>query len=229
MSPDGNSNTSRSLREIELEVLRRRARMDAPTLGTTAAGTSRPPGRSFSPLSARKAQHRRKQPMGLRTVVGRVKLKVWQGQDPQDKHWGCPIREQWGLRAHQQMSPALEEKLAFTATLVGSYEATSLVAAHWGCPVNDSVVHALVQRAGAKAVASEAATAPATGPAKGATTCGFAIGGADARWLVGAFSRAWVGNKENQQRARSMARNKEWSLLPARAVRTNRRRPRAHL
>ena len=89
--------------------------------------------------------------MGLRTVAGRVKLKVWHGQDPQNKHWGCPIRERWGLSAHQQMSPALEEKLAFTATLAGSYEATGLVAAKWGCQVDDSVIHALVQRVGSKA------------------------------------------------------------------------------
>lgn len=91
--------------------------------------------------------------MTLRSVVGRVKVQVWHGQDPQDKHWGCPIRERWGLRAHQQMSPALEEKLAFTATLAGSYEATSLVAAQWGCPVDGSVIHALVQRLGSKAEA----------------------------------------------------------------------------
>ena len=49
------------------------------------------------------------------------------------------------------MSPALEEKLAFTATLAGSYEATALVAGKWGCPVDDSVIHALVQRVGSKA------------------------------------------------------------------------------
>ena len=91
--------------------------------------------------------------MGLRTVVGRVKLRVWQGQDPEDKHWGCPIRERWGLGAHQQMSPALEEKLAFTATLAGSYAAAGLVAGKWGCTVDDSVIHALVQRAGSKAEA----------------------------------------------------------------------------
>jgi hypothetical protein len=91
--------------------------------------------------------------MGLRTAVGGVKLKVWHGQDPRDKHWGCPIRERWGLSAHQQMSPALEEKLAFTATLAGSYEATGLVAAKWGCQVDDSVIHALVQRVGSKAEA----------------------------------------------------------------------------
>jgi len=55
--------------------------------------------------------------MTLRSVVGVVRLAVWHGQDPTDKHWGCPIRERWGLRAHQQMSLVLEEKLAFTATL----------------------------------------------------------------------------------------------------------------
>ena len=86
--------------------------------------------------------------MRLRTVVGVVKVVVWHGKDPVDKHWGCPIRERWGLRAHQQMSPALEEKVAFTATLVGSYEAAEKVAGKWGCPVDDSVIHALVQRVG---------------------------------------------------------------------------------
>lgn len=91
--------------------------------------------------------------MTLRSVVGRVRLEVAHGQDPQDKHWGCPIREQWGLRAHQQMSPALEQKLAFTATLVGSYEAAGQEAANWNCPVDDSVIHALVQRLGSKAEA----------------------------------------------------------------------------
>jgi hypothetical protein len=91
--------------------------------------------------------------MGLRTVVGRVRLEVWHGQDPADKHWGCPIRERWGLRPHQQMSSVLEEKLAFTATLAGSYEAAAEVAGKWGCPVDDSLIHALVQRAGSLAEA----------------------------------------------------------------------------
>jgi len=91
--------------------------------------------------------------MEPRTVVGQVKLEVWQGQDPEDRPWGCPIRESWGLRAHQQMSPVLEEKLAFTGTLAGSYGAAGLVAGKWGCAVDDSVIHALVQRTGSKAEA----------------------------------------------------------------------------
>ena len=105
----------------------------------------------FSPLSGRKAHHRRKEAMSLRTVVGVVKVVVWHGKDPTDKRWGCPIRERWGLRAHQQMSPALEEKLAFTATLTLSYEGAAKVASKWGCEADDSVIHSLVQRLGNKA------------------------------------------------------------------------------
>jgi hypothetical protein len=91
--------------------------------------------------------------MSLRTVVGVVRMLVWQGKDPSDKHWGCPIREGWGQRARQQMSPALEERVTFTATLAGSYDAAAQVAGKWGCPVDDSVIHALVQRVGSQAQA----------------------------------------------------------------------------
>lgn len=108
-------------------------------------------GAEFFPLSGRKAHHRRKETMHLRTGVGPVRLQVWHGQDPQDQHWGIPIREAWRLQAHQQMSPALEDKLAFTGTLAGSYEAAALVAGKWGCAVDGSVIHALVQRLGNRA------------------------------------------------------------------------------
>lgn len=89
--------------------------------------------------------------MTMRSVVGEVRFEVCHGQDPSDGHWGCPIRERWGLEAHQQMSPALEQKLAFSATLVGSYEAAAQEASNWGCRVDHSVIHALVQRRGAQA------------------------------------------------------------------------------
>ena len=89
--------------------------------------------------------------MHLRTVVGVVELTIWQGQDPEDGHWGCPIRECWALGPHREMSPALEEKLAFTATLAGSYADAALLAEKWGCEVDDSVIHGLVQRLGRQA------------------------------------------------------------------------------
>jgi len=63
------------------------------------------------------------------------------------------MRERWGLSPHQQMSPVLEQKLAFSATLVGSYEAAAQEAANWDCPVGASVIYALVQRVGGRAEA----------------------------------------------------------------------------
>ena len=61
------------------------------------------------------------------------------------------MRELWGLGSHDRMSPVLEEKLCFTATLTGSYEAASQVAQKWGVDVDDSTIHAHVQKAGIRA------------------------------------------------------------------------------
>ena len=91
--------------------------------------------------------------MRLRTGVGLVELVVLHGQDPGDRHWGCPIRERWGLSAHQQLSLGLEDKLAFTVTATPSYEDAAAVAGQWGVSVDDSTLHALTQRLGAKAEA----------------------------------------------------------------------------
>lgn len=91
--------------------------------------------------------------MQLRTGVGVIELQVLHGQDPDDEHWGCPIREHWGLTSHQQLSLALEDKLAFTVTATGSYEEAAALANKWGVSVDDSTLHALTQRLGAKAEA----------------------------------------------------------------------------
>lgn len=105
----------------------------------------------FSPLSGQRLVHRRTQPMQLHTSVGVIKLQVLHGQDPADKHWGCPVREHWGLTCHQQLSLALEDKLAFTVTATASYEEAAAVAQKWGVTVSDSSLHALTQRLGARA------------------------------------------------------------------------------
>jgi hypothetical protein len=89
--------------------------------------------------------------MRLRTAFGTVELGVWRGKNPRDGSWGCPIRQWWGLTAHQQLSPALEDKLAYFATVTGSYEAAAKLSAKVGYPVEDSTVHALVQRLGSRA------------------------------------------------------------------------------
>jgi hypothetical protein len=120
----------------------------------------------FFPLTGRKAHHRKQAKMHLRSVVGVVELEVWHGKDPQNQHWGCPIRERWGLRAHQQMSPALEERLAFTATLARTYQGAAELATQWGCAVDDSGIHELVQRLGSKAEAQTQARLKAWPPEK---------------------------------------------------------------
>jgi hypothetical protein len=89
--------------------------------------------------------------MHLRTSFGPVALSVWHGKDSADGHWGCPMRERWGLSAHQQLSPALEDKLAYFGTVTVSYEAAAKLAAKVGIGVEDSTIGALVQRLGAKA------------------------------------------------------------------------------
>jgi hypothetical protein len=107
----------------------------------------------FFPQSGRKAWHRHREKMRLRTAFGVVALAVWRGKNPADGHWGCPMRQHWGLTPHQQLSPALEDKLAYFATVTGSYEAAAKLAAKVGCLVEDSTICALVQRLGARAEA----------------------------------------------------------------------------
>jgi hypothetical protein len=89
--------------------------------------------------------------MQLRSASGVIKIKVWYGLDPGSGCWGCPVRQRWGLEAHQEMSPALEERLAFTVTATLSYELAAAVARKHNCPADDSTLHCLTQRVGARA------------------------------------------------------------------------------
>lgn len=102
--------------------------------------------------------------MRLRTGVGVVELRVLHGQDPGDRHWGCPIREHWGLSQHQQLSLALEDKLAFTVTATPSYAEAAAVADKWGVSVTASTLHTLSQKLGAKAEARTQAALAAMPP-----------------------------------------------------------------
>ena len=89
--------------------------------------------------------------MELRSGSGVVKIKVWYGLDPGTGRWGCPMRQRWGLGPHQEMSPALEDRLAFTVSATLSYEIAAAVGRKYNCPVDDSTLHALTQRLGARA------------------------------------------------------------------------------
>jgi hypothetical protein len=95
--------------------------------------------------------------MVLATTVGPVQIETVYGQDPDSGQWLNPMREVWGLSAQQTMSPVLEERLCFTATLSGSFEKASLLAGKWGSPVDDATIHSHVAKAGARAQAQACA------------------------------------------------------------------------
>ena len=96
-------------------------------------------------------KQRRRRPLTLRSEFGDVRLVVDYGQSPQTGQWCCPVRLAWHLGPHQKITPGYAEKLCFTATATGSYEEAAQVASQWSQSIDDSTVHALVQRAGARA------------------------------------------------------------------------------
>lgn len=102
----------------------------------------------FFPLRQRK---RRK--LTLRSEFGDVELTVDYGQAAQSGQWLCPVQVLWGLRPHQKITPGYAQKLCFTVTATGCYAEAAAVASQWGVPVDDSTLHALVQRIGARAEA----------------------------------------------------------------------------
>lgn len=105
------------------------------------------------PQGSHRLVHRRKRKLTLRTQTGEVVVETDYGQDKESGQWLCPQREIWGVGAHQKITPRLQDKLAFTVTATGCYEEAAALSAKWGCPIDDSTLHALVQRAGAKAEA----------------------------------------------------------------------------
>ena len=96
-------------------------------------------------------KQRRRRPLTLRSELGDVKLVVDYGQDPATGRWCCPVREAWHLGPHEKITPGLAEKLCFTVTATGSYAEAAQVASKWAQGVDDSTLHALVQRTGARA------------------------------------------------------------------------------
>jgi len=140
-----------SLREMELEVeaegreWMRRGLRKSLQAQTTATRSFPPRATQGAPSAAADdaATH------GLRRGrAGGVARK-----NPADGTWGIPIRQQWGLGPHQQLSPALGRPAGLLChgdrLVCGGRQAVGQV----GCPVEDSTLQALVQRLGARAEA----------------------------------------------------------------------------
>ena len=86
--------------------------------------------------------------LGLDTVVGKVELKVHHGYCPEEEAWVCPTRVAWGLKPYERKTPELRARLAYTATVVGSYAEAEKLATIWGTPVSDTSIHQCVQELG---------------------------------------------------------------------------------
>ena len=99
----------------------------------------------------------RRRAMKLDTVVGPVELKVRHGYCPQ-RGWICPAREAWDLEPYQRKTPELQARLAYTASVVGSYAEAETMATTWGTPVSDTCIHQQVQGLGQQIQALELPT-----------------------------------------------------------------------
>jgi len=96
-------------------------------------------------------RERRRRVKSLRSLHGPIELNLWYGREGSDGRWGCPLLESWGIQAHQQWTPAAQRRLASTAATSLTYAEAAELMAEWGLAVTDSTLHALVQKAGAKA------------------------------------------------------------------------------
>lgn len=105
----------------------------------------------FCPESGEPLQRRKRQRLSLMTCVGTLVLKTWRGYSPALQRWVNPARVRWGLQPRQRLSPELQSRLGFTATVAGSYQKAALTAQRWGTPISDNTVHAVVQQLGAQA------------------------------------------------------------------------------
>jgi hypothetical protein len=91
--------------------------------------------------------------MELDTVAGKVHLRARHGCQAQKKKrkWICPARVAWGLTPYERKTPELQARLAYTATVVGSYAEAETMATTWGTPVSDGCIHQQVRSLGSRA------------------------------------------------------------------------------
>jgi hypothetical protein len=93
----------------------------------------------------------RRRSIELRTVSGVVELKAWYGYSTAQECWIYPCRQAWNLEPYQRTTPELQSRLCYTAAQVPSYETAARMAARWGSPVSDDLIHGEVQRKGKEA------------------------------------------------------------------------------
>jgi hypothetical protein len=110
---------------------------------------------SVSPRSSLRLKDAGFRDLPLDTTLGRVIIRAHYGYDPPSQRWIFPVKELWGLAAHQEVSPYLEQLVSHTATECGSYQKAQQMADNWGVKISDTSIHKHVQRLGAKAQQQE--------------------------------------------------------------------------
>jgi hypothetical protein len=103
------------------------------------------------PQSGDVLKYRKRQRLKLMTCAGTIVLKTWRGYSAALSRWINPARDRWGLKPKQRLSPELQSRLGFTATVAGSYQKAAATAQRWGTPISDNAVHSLVQQLGEQA------------------------------------------------------------------------------
>jgi uncharacterized protein UPF0236 len=110
---------------------------------------------SISPGSSPRLKDACFRDLPLETTLGRLTIRAHYGYDPKSQKWMFPVKELWGLRAHQEVSPSLEQLVSYTATECGSYQKAHQMAASWGVKISATSIHKHVQHLGAKAQQQE--------------------------------------------------------------------------
>jgi hypothetical protein len=156
---------------------------------------------SLFPLRGQRLVRCQKRKLTLESNVGPVEIQADYGQESGGGDWICPQRRTWNIGPHQKMTPALQDRLCFTITMTGSYQNAAQVACKWGCAVDDSKLHALAQRVGAKAEeqTQERIKAPAQErePQRKASELGVLL--VDG-WLVRHRGPGWGAKKTEENR-----------------------------
>lgn len=107
------------------------------------------------PSSAQPLQDARFRNLSLITTLGIVSIRAHYGYDRQSKGWMFAVKDLWGLKARQQISPQLEQQLSYTALECGSYKKAEQMAQSWGVKIAATTIHKHVQRMGRVAQAQQ--------------------------------------------------------------------------
>jgi len=103
------------------------------------------------PGSGEHLQDARFRNLPLITSLGQLNIRARYGFDRAARRWTFAVRDLWGLAARQEISPELEQQLAYTATECGSYKKAETMARSWGVLISSTAIHKHVQRLGKQA------------------------------------------------------------------------------